>query len=256
MQEQHLEPRPDSGALAKCCAACLLAGAEGTALVQRPVLFGAMAEAASERHPAVADSVSMSLDSIGSTSSSLLDRVRAQDQDGWRRIARLYGPLVLYWCRGAGVPGDDRADVFQEVFRAVARHVGDFHRERSGSFRAWLRSIVRSRVADHFARRAGGQSAVGGTDAHRRLLEIPAEQEMSASASLAPDEETLVLRQALAMVEPEFEPKTWQAALRTIIDGRTATEVAEELGMTPAAIRKAKSRVLQRLRAEMEGLLE
>ena len=79
---------------------------------------------------------------------------------------------------------------------------------------------------------------------------------MSASASLAPDEETLVLRQALAMVEPEFEPKTWQAALRTIIDGRTATEVAEELGMTPAAIRKAKSRVLQRLRAEMEGLLE
>jgi RNA polymerase sigma-70 factor (ECF subfamily) len=182
--------------------------------------------------------------------------VRTNDQDAWRRLVKLYSPLVLFWCRRVAIPRDDRADVFQEVFRAVARHVGDFHRERSGSFRAWLRTIVRSRVADYFARQGRSPGAVGGTDAHRRLLEIPAEQEMSASASLSPNEETLVLRQALAIVQPEFEAKPWEAAWRTTIDGRTATEVAEELGMTPAAVRKAKSRVLQRLRTEMEGLLE
>jgi RNA polymerase sigma-70 factor (ECF subfamily) len=60
----------------------------------------------------------------------------------------------------------------------------------------------------------------------------------------------------LAIVQPEFEQITWQAAWRTTIDGRSATEVGEELGMTPAAVRKAKSRVLQRLRVEMEGLLD
>ncbi len=62
--------------------------------------------------------------SYGSTSFSLLHRVRADDQDGWRRLVRLYGPLVLFWCRRAGVPHADRADVFQEVFRALARSIG------------------------------------------------------------------------------------------------------------------------------------
>ncbi len=202
------------------------------------------------------DSITTSYGSIGSTSSSLLDRVKANDQDSWRRMVKLYSPLVLFWCRRAGIPADDRADVFQEAFRAVARHIGDFQRERTGSFRAWLRSIVRSKAADHFARRGGDQDAAGGTEAYRHLLEVPDDVEASASASLTPNEEILVLRQALAIVQPEFEPKTWEAASRTIIDGRSAPEVAEELGMTPVAVRKAKSRVLQRLRAEMEGLLD
>ena len=206
--------------------------------------------------PTMTNSFTTGYESLSSTSSSLLQRVRENDQDGWRRLVKLYSPLVLYWCRRANVPRDDRADVFQEVFRAVARHIGDFQRERSGSFRAWLRSVVRSKAADHFARRCGDQGAAGGTEAYGRFLEVPDDVEASVSASLTPNEETLVMRQALAIVQPEFEQKTWQAAWRTTIDGQMATEVAEELGMTPAAVRKAKSRVLQRLRAEMEGLLE
>ncbi len=201
----------------------------------------------------MAESISTS---YGSLSSSLLQRLREDDQDGWQRLVRLYGRLVLFWCWQAGVPQDDRADVFQEVFRAVARHVGDFQRERTGSSRAWLRTIVRSKAADHFAGRGEGQNAAGGSEAYRQLLEVPDDAEASATGSLTPNEETLVLRQALAIVQPEFEQKTWQAAWRTTIDGRSAPEVAEELEMTPAAVRKAKSRVLQRLRAEMEGLLE
>jgi RNA polymerase sigma-70 factor (ECF subfamily) len=198
-----------------------------------------------------------SYESVGSTSPSLLDRVKAQDQDAWQRLVKLYSPLVLYWCRRAGVPRDDRADVFQEVFRSLWRHIKGFQRERTGSFRAWLRSIVQTRVADYFSKRGKGEVAAGGTDAYRRLLEVPDDPGTSQSAaSLTPNEETLVLRQALAIVQPEFEQKTWQAAWRTTIDGRSATEVAEDLGMTPAAVRKAKSRVLQRLRAEMEGLLD
>ena len=211
---------------------------------------------ANKNHRTMTNTITGSYGSLGSTSSSLLHRVRENDQDGWRRLVRLYGTLVLYWCRGANVPQDDRADVFQEVFRAVARHIGSFQRERSGSFRAWLRTIVRSKVADHFARQGRSPGAVGGSEAYRQLLEVAEAQETPTSVVLTPSEEVLVLRQAMAIVQPEFEQRTWQAASRTIIDGQTATEVAEELGMTPAAVRKAKSRVLQRLRAEMEGLLE
>ena len=101
----------------------------------------------------------------GSTSYSLLQRLQDDDQEGWRRLVRLYGPLVLFWCRRAGVSQDDRAGVFQEVFHAVARYIGDFQRERTGSFRAWLRTIVDSKTADHFARRNAGQNAAGSKEA-------------------------------------------------------------------------------------------
>jgi RNA polymerase sigma-70 factor (ECF subfamily) len=225
-------------------------------LVPALLLLGSDGQGNATKVPAVMGSFTTSHESIGSTSSSLLDRVQAQDQDAWQRLVNLYSPLVLYWCRRAGVPRDDRADVFQEVFRSLWRHIKGFQRERTGSFRAWLRSIVQTRVADYFSKRDKGEVAAGGTDAYRRILEVPDDPETSQSASLTPNEETLVLRQALAIVQPEFEQKTWQAAWRTTIDGRSATEVAEELGMTPAAVRKAKSRVLQRLRAEMEELLD
>jgi RNA polymerase sigma-70 factor (ECF subfamily) len=211
---------------------------------------------ANEKYRTMTDTITASYGSLGSTSSSLLERVKRNDQDGWRHLARLYAPLVLYWTRRAAVPRDDRADVFQDVFRSVARYIGDFRRERSGSFRAWLRTIVRSKVADHFARQGRSPGAVGGSEAYRQLLEVAEAQETPTSVVLTPSEEVLVLRQAMAIVQPEFEQQTWQAAFRTIIDGRTATEIAEDLSMTPAAVRKAKSRVLQRLRAEMEGLLE
>ena len=57
-----------------------------------------------------------------STSRSLLDKLRADDAAAWERLVSLYAPLVLYWCRRLGLQETDAADVFQEVFLAVATH--------------------------------------------------------------------------------------------------------------------------------------
>ena len=40
----------------------------------------------------------------------------------------------------------------------------------------------------------------------------------------------------------------------TAVDGKLPAEVAEELAMSPGAVRVAKSRVLKRLREELGGL--
>ena len=50
--------------------------------------------------------------SVGST---LLEQLRAGQTDAWERLARLYGPTVYVWCRRAGVPEADAADVSQEA---------------------------------------------------------------------------------------------------------------------------------------------
>src|SRR5713101_1428690 len=60
------------------------------------------------------------------TSRSLLAGVQADEPDAWERLVTLYAPLVLHWCRGSGLQGQDTADIFQEVFRAVVVSVGSF----------------------------------------------------------------------------------------------------------------------------------
>ena len=54
----------------------------------------------------------------------------------------------------------------------------------------------------------------------------------------------------------EFRENTWKSFQRTAIDGLNATEVAEELGMSPSAVRKARSRVTQRLEEALGGYID
>ena len=60
---------------------------------------------------------------------------------------------------------------------------------------------------------------------------------------------------ALELVRSQFEERTWQMFWRTFVDGRSPVDVAAELGVTPAAVRKAKSRVLHRLKEEFAELI-
>ena len=54
----------------------------------------------------------------------------------------------------------------------------------------------------------------------------------------------------------QFEPRTWTAFWRVAIQRDKTADVAADLEMTAAAVRKAKARVLRRLREEFGELLD
>jgi RNA polymerase sigma-70 factor (ECF subfamily) len=147
----------------------------------------------------------------------------------------------------------DLADVFQEVFRSVAQSIGEFHRGGHGeTFRGWLRTITRNKLHDYFRRTAGEPVAVGGSSANARWQQFVDDHEPDDLLPMPLDDERAVLvRRALDLLRTDFEEHSWRAFWRTAVDGLPAPEVAAELGMTAAAVRKAKSRVLQRLRTEL-----
>jgi RNA polymerase sigma-70 factor (ECF subfamily) len=187
-----------------------------------------------------------------STSVSLLERVRGQDQEAWRRLLHLYGPLVARWCSLKGVRPQDAEDVQQEVFRAVATSLDKFRHDRPGdTFRGWLRGITKNKLLDHYRHRHGQPVAQGGSDAHRGLLEI-VQQDLPEDSEA--DLGGLYCR-ALELVRGEFEERTWNAFWRVTIDGHDSAVVAADLGVTSAAVRKAKSRILHRLREEIGDLI-
>src|SRR5262245_9815978 len=107
------------------------------------------------------------------TSLSLLERARTNDQEAWTRLAALYRPLVLFWCRQAHCPAAEIEDVAQEVFAGVAKGLSGFRRDRPGdSFRGWLRGITRNQVLLYFRRNQGRHPPEGGSDALERVQEL------------------------------------------------------------------------------------
>ena len=189
-----------------------------------------------------------------STSKSLLARLHAQESSAWDRLIHLYAPLVWHWCRKMNLAEHDAADVLQEVFQAVALNFDRFRKNRpEDSLRAWLRTITKNKIIDHFRAEEREPKATGGTAAKVQLAEVP-EKVLDDES---PEEAVLhneLLHRALEGIQAEFKEATWRAFWRMAVDGQTAADVAQELGMTAGAVRVAKCRVLNRLRHELGDL--
>ena len=189
----------------------------------------------------------------GSTSRSLLADARLAVPAAWERLVRLYAPLVSSWCRRWGVVEQDIVDLLQDVFLSVASNLDRFRKERPvDTFRGWLYTIARNKVRDHLRRRAAEPAAAGGSEALLKLQQILDPNVDSEPPSMADDgilDE--LLRKALESIRGEFYDRTWKAFWGVVVEGRTASDVAADLEMTPGSVRVAKSRVLLRLRREL-----
>lgn len=197
-----------------------------------------------------------------STSRSLLMQLKEGQPAAWERLTSLYAPLVYHWCRSMRLAEQDMADVFQQVFAAVAAHLGRFHKDRPGdTFRNWLRAITRNKVRDHFRKVAKQARAAGGTDAQIYFSQLadPAEGETEEADEAAPHDEAeetrQLLRGALEHVRGQVQPQTWLAFWKVVVEGKTPEQAGEELSMRPGTVRVAKSRVLSRLRSELGEFL-
>jgi RNA polymerase sigma-70 factor, ECF subfamily len=190
------------------------------------------------------------------TSMTLLERLRANDSDAWRIMVQLYTPLVCHWATRGGVRTVDVEDVAQDVLQAAAMHMQTFRRDRPGdSFRCWLRGITRNKVLQHFRKSGRHPQASGGTDAMVLL------QGVEDSAVEDDDEDVFeeldgLRRRALEMVRGEFEERTWRAFWLTVVESRSPADIAAEMGVSPTAIRMAKSRVLRRLKETFGDLIQ
>lgn len=185
---------------------------------------------------------------MDTTPITLLERLRSPGgEDAWPELIALVTPLLLAWGRRVGLGHDDAADLAQDVLAVLVVQLRSFEYNPEQSFRAWLKTIALNKW--------------------RQRLRRPAMRSLDAghiAEPAAPDPDAaweteyrfqLVLR-GFEAIKPDFQPRTWQACWELVVRGRSINEVSAELGLSPAALYTAKSRVLQRLRKELEGMLE
>jgi RNA polymerase sigma-70 factor (ECF subfamily) len=193
---------------------------------------------------------------MNETRQSLLLRAQAGEENAWKDLTDLYRPLIIGWLNRQGVPGRDLEDLSQDILLSVVKHLPTFqHSGGRGAFCSWLRTIVCSRTSDYWRAADPGAQASGGSGATAALQQL-ADPESNLNRQWDAEHDRYVLNCLLDLVEEEFEPATLQAFRRLALDGASGTEAAQELGLSVAAVYVAKSRVLQRIRQEAEGLID
>lgn len=186
------------------------------------------------------------------TPASLLQMLQQSPEDeAWAQFVRLYTPLLLYWARRLGLPEDEAADLVQEVFVVLVRKLPEFHYEPGGSFRAWLKTIAVNKWRDHCRRPRRPQQL----DEDRP---VPSRDDSLEEVILFDEAEyrRRLVAQAMELMREDFNPVTWQAFWEHGVEGRPAADVAAELKLSAGAVYSAKFRVLDRLRKELNGLID
>lgn len=192
------------------------------------------------------------------TRASLLVRIRdGRDHDAWQQFTRLYAPVVYGFARKRGLQDADAADVMQEVLRSVAGAAGRLnYNPRRGSFRGWLYTVARNRIFNHLEATRHNLGRGSGDSGARARLEAVASPEWELAESWEQEYERNLAALAMRHVQGEVQPATWQAFWQTAVEGKSAQEAAASLDMTAGAIYVARSRVLARIKQEVERLRE
>jgi RNA polymerase sigma-70 factor (ECF subfamily) len=185
---------------------------------------------------------------------SLIDGLKSSDRDAWDRLIQLYKPLLRHWTQKFGMGQQDFKDVEQEVYRVVVAKIATFQLgERLGSFRAWLRGIVRNICLERSRAANENGRAVGGTDATAMMRELP---DHSTDEDDPTELVAELLRRTISLVRSEFSDRDWQVFERLTFEDKSAGEVAAELELSVANVRKIKSRIYRRLREELGEVSE
>ena len=180
------------------------------------------------------------------TRASLLVRLRdPRDQEAWAQFLELYTPLVYGYARKQGLQDADAADLCQDVLAAVAGAIGRLEYDPAkGAFRNWLFTIVRRKLLTWLRARK------------HRPADDPALQQVLEQQPAPPADEAAweaewearLFAWACAQVRPRVTEATWQAFWRTAIEEQPGKQVAADLGLSLAAVYRARSRVLARLK--------
>jgi RNA polymerase sigma-70 factor, ECF subfamily len=185
---------------------------------------------------------------------SLLERLRlCPDEASWQRLVQLYTPWIGDWLKRQGLATADVEDLAQEVMVVLIRELPRFNHDlRRGAFRRWLRTITLNQLRA-FWRERKRQPTPAHLETVLAQLEDP---ESELSRGWDRDHNAHVVRRLLELLERDFEPRTWQAFRLVVLEGHSSPEAARVLGMSPVAVRVAKSRILSRFRQEIDGLAD
>jgi RNA polymerase sigma-70 factor (ECF subfamily) len=185
-----------------------------------------------------------------STHLTLLARLRGSaSTEAWATFVDLYTPLIYQFCRSRSLQDADARDVTQQVLAIVHRAIPQFQYDpERGRFRDWLGTTTLHELARYQRKtRRPGQGVGGGEDLVERT---PA----AADPVWIEEFNAYMFQLALERIRPSFDAETWRAFELTWLNDVNPHDAAEQLHRKTGWVYKARYRVIQQLRREIEFL--
>ncbi len=183
------------------------------------------------------------------TSRTLVQRLRdPRDGDAWARFFELYAPALETYARARGLSATDAEEVRDECLEIVSRRMPAFEYDRArGGFRRWLHTVARGVIVDRLRRRRETSADTGALQALADPR--PGPDELWRRAWRREE-----LRYAFAEARRSEPPRAVEVFELLLRDELGVAEVCARTGLRPAAVYKAKSRVLARVREVLRRL--
>ena len=170
----------------------------------------------------------------------LVRQVQKGDLEAFGQLYdHFYGPVFAYVLHQVGSPADAE-DIVSGVFLDALQKIGGFT-WRGAGFGAWLFSIARNDVMDHF-RRQGRSREAAITEQH---MELAGTERVEKIAEAAWDERRL--RDAVWQLPEEQQ----QVILMKLVVNFSNSQIAAVLSKSEGAVKALQHRALQNLRKIM-----
>jgi RNA polymerase sigma-70 factor (ECF subfamily) len=194
------------------------------------------------------------MSTLPTTRHSLLVRLRdLKDAEAWGQFVDLYAPVLHGFYRKRGLQDADAADLTQQVLESIAvGSAGSSYDRARGKFRNWLLTIAQNRHYDWLDSRRRHPEIYGDASAGDRLEGIPAPAEEAALWERQYEQH--VYAWAAERVRQCVGKTTWEAFKLTAVEGKSGEAAAHALGISVGAVYVSKSRVLNRLRKEVDQI--
>ena len=189
---------------------------------------------------------------IRATRQTLIQRLKnTADDEAWKEFYDFYWRLVSGWARGFGCSPEKADDVFQETMVCLLRNISTFeYNPAKGSFRSYLKTIVRSRCYDLFRKESRYIATGDDSDKNGETFE---------SMNFEDDNIWLdsLVQQALRRVYSKVDQQTYKSFCMYVLEGTAVNEVSSKMGgLRIGTIYQQKSRMLKMLEKEFLILLE
>jgi RNA polymerase sigma factor (sigma-70 family) len=191
---------------------------------------------------------------------SLLSRLEDRgDHDSWKDFFDTYWRLIYSVAVKSGLTEAEAQDAVQETIISVARDIHKFKRDRTlGSFKGWLRNIIRWRIADQLRKRtraSWGDSLKTGADLPRPdVAEIPDQAVEAAESTWEEEWQANLLKAAMEKIKPRVREEHYQIFELYVLKQWPVRNVARALGVSVGLVYLVKYRISALLKKEVRRL--
>lgn len=194
------------------------------------------------------------------TRHSLLTRLKDWDDNkSWKRFFDTYWKLIYGAAIRSGLSDAEAQDVVQETVISVAKKMHAFKYDPAlGSFKGWLLTLTRWRIADHIRKRRRHAQAQGktGEDAGRisAIEAFPDEGNDGLEAIWDAEWQRNLMDAAIDRVKRKVNARQYQLFDLYVIKQWPVEDLIETFHVSADQVYQAKSRVSAMIRKEMQGL--